>query len=136
MTIDEAVHIASRLRPDYRLHSFTYSAQDKEWIIQYEHPEDGASGETLREALYQAGWDGVYEDYHPTLHVGKQTYDEFYMIDADKDGHKWTADGREDYPFLSMEMAESYREMWSKDHPDTQFKIVRYMRVEEGNKVN
>lgn len=136
MTIDEAIHIASRLRPDYRLHSFTYSAQDKEWIIQYEHPEDGAKGETLREALYQAGWDGVYEDCHPTLHMGKQTYDEFFMIDADKEGHKWTADGREDYPFLSIEMAESYREMWSKDHPDTQFKIVRYMRAEEGNKVN
>lgn len=135
MTIDEAVHIASRLRPDISLHAFTYNASRKEWNIQYSSGSV-VGGETLREVLYQAGWDGVYEDYHPTLHVGKQTYDEFFMIDADKDGHKWTADGREDYPFLSLEMAESYREMWSKDHPDTQFKIVKYMRVEEGNKVN
>lgn len=135
MTIDEAVHIASRLRPDISLHAFTYSASRKEWNIQYSSGSV-VGGETLREVLYQAGWDGVYEDYHPTLHVGKQTYDEFFMIDADKDGHKWTADGREDYPFLSLEMAESYREMWSKDHPDTQFKIVRYMRCEEKEKVN
>jgi len=136
LNIDQAVHIAKRLRPDTGLSRFVYYSNTHEWVIEYFGGMLSFAGGTIREALYQAGWDGVYEDYHPTLHVGKQTYDEFFMVDAEKDGHKWTADGREDYPFLSLEMAESYRDMWSKDHPDTQFKIVRYMRCEEGNKVN
>lgn len=135
MRMDQAVSIANRLRDDTRLYSITYRPKFKEWVIQYDHPEYGAKGDTLTDALYQLGWDGIYEESYESEPVGKETYDEFWMIDAQKGNRKWTADERADYPFLSLEMAENHIKNWSKEHPDIDYKPVKFMRIEEKQRV-
>lgn len=135
MRMDQAASIANRLRDDTRLHTITYRARSKEWIIQYENPEDGVAGDTLLDALYQAGWDGIYEESYEASPMGKETYDEFWMVDAQKGARRWTADERADYPFRSLEMAENHIKTWSKEHPDINYKPVKFMRIEEKHRV-
>lgn len=135
MRMDQAVSIAKRLREGVRVYSITYRPVHREWVIQYEDPEDGACGDTLEAALYEAGWDGIYEESYESEPVGKEMYDEFWMIEAQKGKRKWTADERADYPFLSLEMAENHIKNWSKEHPDIDYKPVKFMRIEEKQRV-
>lgn len=68
----------------------------------------------------------------------KWTYDSFWMIEAvmTETGHTFTVDNIHDLPFIDAETAEQWCITWHKEFPHIKYRPVRYMRVEEGNKVN
>lgn len=63
-------------------------------------------------------------------------YAEFWLVEATNGAKTWSVDNIHDLPFVDAETAQAYCDKWHEEFPSIHYKIVRYMRVEEKEKVN